>query len=751
MKGVFSSHRSRQPVDDGGRFRHPRPPDDGRSRRRESWLVHVLRMLVYGLTAGVFTYPLAIADAVLAAAGCAAVGAETGRHLARTRLRLPALLGLAGVLTAGLHVGLQQAIDGTWLASVLGAPDALRAAAVAGAGGTAWLAASALRASAARLPALAALEVGFIGVSFAQLVMAHRQGAINRPFELADPILSSGGDPTVAFFALGAGTAGVMIFLLLSERTASRALLHLAWVALLVALVFVGVERMGTPQPPSSADALGLRGEPEKKQARDKKGQQPQQGRPRSEELEFRDDYRSQGKQAPVAVVLLHDDYSPPSGLYYFRQGAFSQYNGRRLIRATRDGVDEDIATAFPAERRTVAQVPNAHGDRATLETTVGLLAEHTRPFGLEAPVALEPEPNPDPGRFRRMYRVTSASLTSDYYALLGAETGDPEWSEADRAFYTRFPDDPRYTRLAERILSEMEPSLREDPVARALAITTWLSREGIYSLKSKHADAEDPTAHFLFGNKTGYCVHFAHAGVFLMRALGLPSRVATGYVIDEAARQGGSAMLLTGANAHAWPEVYVEGAGWVVMDIAPERSLDPPPPPPDPDLQRLLAEMARGKRPLPRDGDHPFEPVVRRAKLWGTWLGRSLGVALLAALCMLYLVKAWRRLAPWLAGSRALPRVVYRAELDRMAEVRLRRERGESRERFAQRLRPVLPAFLELTSLHVAAAYGSRRGAERARIRDAARSTRRELRRAVPWWRRIVGVLIPWSWLSAR
>ena len=39
-------------------------------------------------------------------------------------------------------------------------------------------------------------------------------------------------------------------------------------------------------------------------------------------------------------------------------------------------------------------------------------------------------------------------------------------------------------------------------------------------------------TAAFLFGNFTGYCVHSAHASVYLWRSLGLPARIGTGYLV---------------------------------------------------------------------------------------------------------------------------------------------------------------------------------------------------------------------------
>ena len=98
---------------------------------------------------------------------------------------------------------------------------------------------------------------------------------------------------------------------------------------------------------------------------------------------------------------------------------------------------------------------------------------------------------------------------------------------------------DPRYGELAREIAAKMPAWLQHDPVAEAMSVVLWLGREGTYSLRSGHAHAEDPTADFLFGDRTGYCVHFAHAAVYLMRSLGVPARVGAGYAVEEAARHG--------------------------------------------------------------------------------------------------------------------------------------------------------------------------------------------------------------------
>ena len=82
----------------------------------------------------------------------------------------------------------------------------------------------------------------------------------------------------------------------------------------------------------------------------------------------------------------------------------------------------------------------------------------------------------------------------------------------------------------------------------------------------------------FLFDTKRGYCEHYSSAFVVMMRALGVPARVVTGY-------QGGELNPVDGfvtvrqSDAHAWSEVWLKGRGWSRVDptavVAPAR-VDP-------------------------------------------------------------------------------------------------------------------------------------------------------------------------------
>ncbi|QQR89887.1 MAG: transglutaminase domain-containing protein [Myxococcales bacterium] len=433
------------------------------------------------------------------------------------------------------------------------------------------------------------LEIALVCVSFTQLLAAHRYGSINRPFELADPLLTQGKDPALAILLIGVAVSLLAFFVINRAKGLWRALSMGLFFLLILGVVVAGTQVLGLPTPSVAGDALGLRGKNKQQGQQKKNKEQSGKGQHSTEEMEFRDNYNDEADRSPVAVVLFHDDYSPPQGVYYFRQNAFSQYNGRRLVTTTRDDVDTDIAPGFPTTSFAIPHDFVVAGVRKDLKTTMALLADHSRPPGLESPISLTATENSNPSRFLRSYEVESAALDTEYLALIGAEAGKKEWTASEWKYYLAAPKDPRYDKLAQSIVDEMPEALKSDPMAKSVAVVSWLGSHGTYSLRHGYANAEDPTAAFLFGEKIGYCIHFAHAAVYLLRQLGIPSRVATGYAINEAARQGGSALLLSSADSHAWPEVYFQDLGWIVMDIFPEQSLDSPPPPPDPDLQRLL------------------------------------------------------------------------------------------------------------------------------------------------------------------
>lgn len=107
-----------------------------------------------------------------------------------------------------------------------------------------------------------------------------------------------------------------------------------------------------------------------------------------------------------------------------------------------------------------------------------------------------------------------------------------------------------------------------ETPYEKALAIQKYLQRHYRYTLDVKEPpDSVDFAAWFLLGEKEGYCTYFATAMTVLCRIAGVPARYVTGYV---ASPDASGVALVTGKEAHAWTEVYLNGFGWLDFDATP-------------------------------------------------------------------------------------------------------------------------------------------------------------------------------------
>ncbi len=78
----------------------------------------------------------------------------------------------------------------------------------------------------------------------------------------------------------------------------------------------------------------------------------------------------------------------------------------------------------------------------------------------------------------------------------------------------------------------------------------------------------EDPLLQFLFVTHAGYCQHFAGAAALLLRLVGVPTRVVTGFATGK--RTGADTYSVRDEDAHAWIEVYFPGFGWVPFNPTP-------------------------------------------------------------------------------------------------------------------------------------------------------------------------------------
>jgi TgpA N-terminal domain/Transglutaminase-like superfamily len=105
----------------------------------------------------------------------------------------------------------------------------------------------------------------------------------------------------------------------------------------------------------------------------------------------------------------------------------------------------------------------------------------------------------------------------------------------------------------------------------RVLGLYKWFSSAHgfAYSTATKSGSTGTDIGDFLT-NKVGYCVQFAAALAWLVRAAGFPARVALGF--NPGTQDSADTWTLTNLNLHAWTEVYFDGFGWVPFDATPSQ-----------------------------------------------------------------------------------------------------------------------------------------------------------------------------------
>jgi hypothetical protein len=109
-------------------------------------------------------------------------------------------------------------------------------------------------------------------------------------------------------------------------------------------------------------------------------------------------------------------------------------------------------------------------------------------------------------------------------------------------------------------------------PARTARNIIRYLNGRYTYSLDTRIPPyGEEFTDDFLFVTRRGYCVHFATAFVMLARLNRIPCRYATGFLAVR--RPGQRDAVVTGYNAHAWPEIWIDNLGWVTVEATPALS----------------------------------------------------------------------------------------------------------------------------------------------------------------------------------
>ncbi len=218
--------------------------------------------------------------------------------------------------------------------------------------------------------------------------------------------------------------------------------------------------------------------------------------------------------------------------------------------------------------------------DRVTFEQTYSIKAL----TAIWLPAAYEPRALRSPGVSVR-YHEDSATLIVDNDVDnsngLGyrVSSSSPRISPEDLQSGGDVPGDIRdtYLDLPDGFSDRVRNLAREvtagasTPAEQARALQDHL-RTFRYSLEVQKGHSEDALEDFLFTTRVGYCEQFAGAFAAMARSIGLPARVAVGFTPGEEVEGTPGLYSVRGEYAHAWPEVYIAGAGWVLYEPTPGR-----------------------------------------------------------------------------------------------------------------------------------------------------------------------------------
>lgn len=178
------------------------------------------------------------------------------------------------------------------------------------------------------------------------------------------------------------------------------------------------------------------------------------------------------------------------------------------------------------------------------------------------------------------------------------------DFSAMDEQAYARYTQLPDVDNLKEvRALAQKITAGMELPIDKIIAIKDYfLSKDEQGNPLFRYSDnpgiPDIPSAkslnYFLFENRKGFCAHYAGATLFMLRSLGIPSRIAAGFLVEDRSTANPGWYFLYADQVHAWVQVYFPGFGWLDFDttIGNDEARESDQPDPTPPLQPKKAKM---------------------------------------------------------------------------------------------------------------------------------------------------------------
>jgi transglutaminase-like putative cysteine protease len=349
-----------------------------------------------------------------------------------------------------------------------------------------------------------------------------------------------------------------------------------------------------------------------------------------------------------------------------------------------------------------------------------------------------------DLGSVSSNYFVTGLRSLAEPEALRGAGDDYPEYVR-DRYLQLPVTITDRTRQLATDLATSVNAS---NPFDVAMALQEYLRATYPYVLNPPTPpDDSDFVDDFLFETRQGRCEHYATAMVVMLRSLGVPARLVSGYQRGELDASGTS-YVYREDQAHTWVEAFFPGYGWIPFEPTPSEDEltygdDPagptPTPPPTPTPTPIptpqptpSVEASATPVAAPVQESKPDDPIYRRLIDRLSWLPVLVSLLTIGLACGLAIA--------WLWGLRGLrPGAALYARALRIGRFwGVRPDPTMTPVEFASEFGRSVPgarsAIRAVAEIYTEEQYGNR-GASVANV-SAGRAAWRELRRTLIGWR---------------
>ena len=267
--------------------------------------------------------------------------------------------------------------------------------------------------------------------------------------------------------------------------------------------------------------------------------------------------------------TLLAQVLSTSAGTVYLREMSFGDYNGQGFNSARPYGKTLDGAFGMSYLASLAVEGTGLISDE------IHIKYETTRYF---LPSYLEMS--------YYDYRVQSSDVSfSDtgamdarayYYAFMYSGDNAPSpvpskyasYEAEYRAFvYENYLDVPSTTSAyLQKIIKEQGFDKNDPQVIYKVARYVQGAAEYNLDFNREMESEDDLVIAFLEKYKEGVCRHYAAAATLLLRELGIPARYTVGVLAEI--ESAGEWQELYSKNAHAWTEVYIDGVGWLTLEV---------------------------------------------------------------------------------------------------------------------------------------------------------------------------------------